>query len=172
MEEWRPIPGTGGRYDLSSEGRVRAWFHHRDATVPIKEPRILNLTKDYHSKTMLVTLYYPDGGGQKTHRIRSLMRDVFMDGPIPGMCVKNKNGDWQCNSLSNLGYFPGNNLSVSFRIPVKKMNREGVVDIYPSITAAANANFLTPSGMRYRIIHHIQYDGCWFEYEEKRRRDR
>ena len=27
MEEWRPIPGTGGRYDLSSEGRVRAWFH-------------------------------------------------------------------------------------------------------------------------------------------------
>lgn len=166
MEEWRPIPGTGGRYDLSSEGRVRAWFHHRDATVPIKEPRILNLTKDYHSKTMLVTLYYPDGGGQKTHRIRSLMRDVFMDGPIPGMCVKNKNGDWQTNSRQNLMYCPSKSLFPSVRIPVKKVSREGVVEIYASITDAAQANFLTTSGMRYRIRNHVQDNGYWFEYDK------
>lgn len=115
---------------------------------------------------MLVTLYYPDGGGQKTHRIRSLMRDVFMDGPIPGMCVKNKNGDWQNNSRQNLMYCPSKSLSPSVRIPVKKVSREGVVEIYASITDAAQANFLTTSGVRYRIRNHVQDNGYWFEYDK------
>ena len=168
MEEWRPIPGTGGRYDLSSEGRVRAWFHCRDATIPIKEPRILNLTKDYHSKTMLVTLYYPcEEIGQKTHRIRSLMRDVWMKGKIPGYVVHSKNNVKSDCPLRNLEYTTKQSITKSGRgnrRAVMRLENGMVTRIYKSGREAAKAEHLTPSGMHRRIQRGTIVDGVQFIY--------
>ena len=40
LEEWRDVPGYGGRYEISSQGRVRSWVTWRGGTITA-EARIL-----------------------------------------------------------------------------------------------------------------------------------
>lgn len=43
-EEWRPIPGYEGRYDVSNHGRVRSWRVPGQANGCLSEPRLMRPT--------------------------------------------------------------------------------------------------------------------------------
>ena len=83
VEEWREVPGYGGRYDVSSEGRVRSWVTCRGGNIT-NESRILKHWSISGDAGLAVTLYHAvefKSGGH-TSRIRTLVAAVFL-GPRP-----------------------------------------------------------------------------------------
>ena len=76
-EEWRPIPGYEGRYDVSNRGAVRTWMvgpGRRRA-----EPKPLAVYR-HQSGYLAVTLW--NGNKQRTGRINRLVLLAFV-GPPP-----------------------------------------------------------------------------------------
>ena len=173
-ERWRPIPGFGGMYELSNYGEVRSWRQSggvHDPTVRAEKPRIMSPFLRYRTGKMndLQTPLWD--GKQKTRpvSIKSLMRDIWMDGPKPGMYVKLIDGDPTNCALHNLKYVSiaegSKNRNLSHRKPVAKYNtRHEVVCFYSSAVDAAKKNYLTPSGVRNRIRRGTVMDGVYFKY--------
>lgn len=86
-EEWRPIPGYEGRYEVSDEGRVYSLLTNKFLK-PIE-------SGGYH----MVALY---NGGQRLVRINRLVLMVFIGDAPSGMISCHNDGDSTNNRLSNL----------------------------------------------------------------------
>lgn len=103
-EEWRPVEGYGGGYEVSNYGRVRSWKLRgsaaRDGSLA-KAPIDLAIqpgVRGYPS----VNLYM--GGKMRTHRIHKLVAATFI-GPAPeGLHVCHSDGNTFNNHVSNLRY--------------------------------------------------------------------
>ena len=85
VEEWRDVPGYGGRYEVSSHGRVRSWVTCRGGTIT-DEPHILqpwSISSD-GSNAIGVNLYHAVElkSGGRAYRISTLVAEVFL-GPRP-----------------------------------------------------------------------------------------
>lgn len=106
-EEWRPVPGFEGSYEVSNLGRVRsldrlvqhaactrhaAYSHIRRGIVLRPGP-----TKSGHLTVMLGR----DGG---TRFVHALVLLAFIGPPPPGLETRHLNGNEQDNRLSNLAY--------------------------------------------------------------------
>lgn len=86
-EEWKVIPGSGGRYAVSNLGRVRG---PRGVLQPAKNPNgymHVNITADGHRRT------------RKIHR---LVADAFVSGKTEGYDVCHIDGDKLNNRSDNL----------------------------------------------------------------------
>jgi hypothetical protein len=98
-EEWRPIEGYGGLYEVSSLGRVRSW--HTNANKGGPPPRILvqNTSERYRSVALSVD------GRAKTRRVHTIVAEAF-HGPRPAWAqtVRHLDGDINNNCASNLAY--------------------------------------------------------------------
>lgn len=83
VEEWREVPGYGGRYDVSSEGRVRSWVTWRGGTIT-GEPRILKHWSVPNDGDPAVSLYHAVEvrSGGHSRRIYDLVSEAFL-GPRP-----------------------------------------------------------------------------------------
>ena len=162
-ERWRVIPGFDGIYELSDEGRVRSWQRVGFMKESPKEPHIL---KPRRSKNGQV--YVKLGGRDGTNRaVRSLMRDVWMKGKIPGYVVHSKNNVKSDCPLRNLEYTTKQSITKSGRgnrRAVMRLENGMVTRIYKSGREAAKAEHLTPSGMRRRIQRGTIVDGVQFIY--------
>lgn len=94
MERWLPVPGYGGRYDVSDQGRIRSAPRRRTRG----GIRVPSLTYGYHS----VLLY----NGSKPGKRESVHRLVLLAfvGPAPEERPQaaHKNGNRTDNRLSNL----------------------------------------------------------------------
>lgn len=101
-EEWRPIQGDEGRYEVSTLGRVRSlWIRNRRANRPRQVPKIMSprRVKDGY---LAVTL--SKNGEQKTTVIHRLVLTAFY-GPRPhGMEAAHLDGRKQNNCLMNLAW--------------------------------------------------------------------
>jgi hypothetical protein len=97
-EEWRPVPGFEGRYEVSSLGRVRSFIEWRDA----KEVRLLRLTTDKKGYQK-VALY---NGGRKRHdlKVHAIVAEAFLGPRAPGLTVNHKDLDKKNNCPENLEY--------------------------------------------------------------------
>lgn len=93
QEQWRPIPGHEGRYDVSDQGQVRSWLPWRGEPVP----RLLTHCPDERG--------YPRVRmAGKTPRVHQLVAAAFL-GPRPdGQEVRHLDGDETNPRLSNLAY--------------------------------------------------------------------
>lgn len=160
-EQWRPIPGFGGRYELSRHGEIRSWC----ATGPGKqrrdEPLILRPFMNWKKRTpeLQITLM------RKTYSVKILMRDVWMQGARPGMRVIFIDGDHMNCALHNLRYSPVEKVrkNPQNRCPIAKCHPWGtVIMFYPSITEAAGKNHISRSGMQKRVNNEILADGVIF----------
>lgn len=104
-EEWRPIPGYVGRYEVSSHGRVRALRRNTrwgDRALPV--PEILRSHLDRHTRYMLIRLA---SGGRKTFHgaVHTLVALAFLGlKPTPKHQVAHLDGNRDNNVLSNLVY--------------------------------------------------------------------
>lgn len=149
-EQWRPIPGTDGMYELSDLGRIRSYHSWRGRKTPFVVKTVWNSRAGY----MMVAIHLQ--GTVKTMSIKTLMRDIWMDGKRDGYSVGVIDGDPKNMALSNLMYAPGD------RKPCAMIGRDGKRTEYPSITAAAADNYMTPSGVSRRIQSGKEVDGVTF----------
>ena len=149
-EQWRPIPGTDGIYELSDLGRIRSYHSWRGRKTPFVVKTFWNSRAGY----MMVAIHLQ--GTVKNMSIKTLMRDIWMDGAKDGYSVGVIDGDPKNLVLSNLAYMPGN------RKPCAMIGRDGKRKEYPSIIAAAADNHITPSGVSRRIRAGKEVDGVTF----------
>jgi hypothetical protein len=97
-EHWEPAPGYEGRYDVSSEGRVRSVRRegrHYGRTGVIMKPSRHNYGYFYFS-------LYDDSGRHRRVMVHQLVAKAFL-GPRPeGLEACHDNGDPTCNAVWNL----------------------------------------------------------------------
>ena len=99
-EEWAPIPGFGGHYEASDQGRIRSLDRIRPTTNHRIRGKVLSpsIRKSYRH----VNLH--NGNGQVTVRVHQLVMLAFT-GPRPeGQEVLHRDGDGHNNALGNLHY--------------------------------------------------------------------
>lgn len=171
-ETWRTIPGYGGWYEMNAFGDVRSWYvpgtreKERDRVPHLLTPYLYHRPKK--GATYTVSLTTTDGKSVRA-AVRTLMRDTWMKGPIPGMIVKSRNEDPTDCSINNLFYATraeANRRSPRNRQPVAKVSAAGeVAALYPSIAEAARKNHLSHGGIAHRITRKTVVDGFCFRKE-------
>ena len=94
-EEWRPIVGSEGRYEVSSEGRVRSLrLRNRMSDKLCQPPRLLALCENGSG--------YLAAYVGRTRLVAGLVLEAFV-GPRPnGMQSAHQDGNKQNNSVDNL----------------------------------------------------------------------
>lgn len=137
---WRNIPGFGGKYQVSVDGRVRRTYKSR-------EPKELSRFTRKGKQTLWVKLSL-----DRKSRERKVAHLVWLAfrGPIPeGMAVRHKNGDLQDDGVNNLELIDRKRLgeltgAKSRRRPVVKKEPWGqTVEAYRSAREAARRNFMS-----------------------------
>ena len=100
MENWKPIPEFAGRYDASTEGRVRSWylanqFGERRRTHP--RPLTGGRTSGYRT----VCLIHPEEGKQ-WYYVHRLVLQTFVGECLEGQEASHTDGNEDNCCLSNL----------------------------------------------------------------------
>ena len=108
MEVWKDIPGYEGRYQASTEGRIRSVdriVYSRSRTTRLPFPRQLKgqiLRPGKFCKTgHLSVVLGRKAPGSPVHQ---LVMKTFVGEPLPGQEVRHKNGVPTDNRLANLEY--------------------------------------------------------------------
>ena len=127
-EEWRPLAGYEGRYEVSSCGRVKSLvdnFHRPRSKILLPNPN--------HAGYLRVKLQ--KDGGKWTAPVHRLVAEAFL-GPRPdGMTVNHKNGAKEDNRPENLEYMSArDNRKHAWRtglnkLPVKRLTAEQAAEI-------------------------------------------
>ncbi len=144
-EEWRPVPGFEGMYEVSNLGRVKS-FKNPKLPGLIMKPGVTNHRNGYRS----VHLELKNGSASRQFRLNRLVWTVFR-GPIPdGLHVDHIDNDSTNNKLDNLQLLTlaENNrkrwkdnpeLRSQGGLKRKKIRCVETNVVYESITAAAKA---------------------------------
>lgn len=146
-EQWRPIPGSDGWYECSDLGNFRSW-KNGNGSARLQEPRPMKVRFPKNSGACISLRRC---GEQSMYSVCRLVYLTWI-GEVPkGMIVVRKDGNLENNRADNLVAIPH---SQSFtptvkkkigkprRKPVIKFDQAlNIVDIYPSIKAAAQANY-------------------------------
>ena len=171
-EEWREIPGFDGRYEINKEGEVRSWAV-RGSNEKGKRADTPKMLATYYNRGRhkALRVWLCDGSGKEVKKdVKILMRDVWMQGAIPGKIVSFKDKDAENCRLNNLYYTTQGKVNKirhqGHRKPVVKCNKYGeIVEVYPSVEQAAKKNFISRKGLRNRIASRNLYDGFRFRYD-------
>ena len=151
--EWRDIPGYGGAYQISWEGKVRTWRWRGDHF--LKKPRIMTpfirkpRGKANRRNARQFVKLTDAAGVSRNVPVMGLMVQVWLGGCPSGKVPYHKNGDTTDHCASNIGFLTQKELgrrtgAKAKRIPVAKVNRAGeIVELYPSARAAARANHMS-----------------------------
>lgn len=103
-EQWRPVVGFEGYYEVSDQGGVRSLDRvvDRGGSPMRRRGQPLSTSGVHPSGHLYVNLRMNGGGG--THQVHRLVMAAFA-GPCPdGMEVRHLNGDPTDNRLENLAY--------------------------------------------------------------------
>ena len=102
IEEWRPVPGYVGLYEVSDEGRVRSLPRMtigRNGRRHIVHGRILCLGTSHNGyKTAELSR---DGAARK-FRVNRLVAEAFIGPALPGLVACHNDGDRANNRAENL----------------------------------------------------------------------
>ena len=105
-EEWRPIPGHSGRYEVSNLGNVRCWKGSENARAKARRPyaKVLKTWIAKGNQRRHVSLGYNGSEGRKARIVSNLVAEAFI-GPRPeGLDVCHNNGDSLDDRAVNLRY--------------------------------------------------------------------
>lgn len=172
-EIWRDIPGYGGRYQASTEGRIRKiWPVSGKKTIctPYRRQR----RKQANSDALRVHISLPDG--RRVERtVINLVAETFL-GSVPGRCAVHKNGMSADNSLSNIALMTNSQIGKTFgaqakRRPVVKIDETGeIIACYPSARAAASENYVSHQTVADRCNRRVKkefaLDGFSYRWDD------
>ncbi len=99
-EEWRPVAGTSGRYDVSNIGRVRSWAVGGSPTKRAQKPRLMRLSTTARGYKFTRLVGYP----VRMAKVHRLVLEAFRGPPPEGAEGSHLNGDPGDNRLSNLAW--------------------------------------------------------------------
>lgn len=96
-EIWKPVPEFEGRYEVSTEGRVRSWVNNYGNRR--NEPKILNPRndRDGYSKVALC-----NKGKMNNFLVHRLVAMTFIQNPLNLPCINHKDEDKTNNRIDNL----------------------------------------------------------------------
>lgn len=94
IEEWKPICGYEGFYEISNYGRVKSLDYNRT-----KQEKILRQGKNKYGYLMVVL--YKEGKG-KTIKVHRLVAQAFIPNPNNFRCVNHKDENKTNNCVDNL----------------------------------------------------------------------
>lgn len=104
-EEWRPVVGYEGLYEVSSKGRVRSvdrWYPHRTTGTPVmRRGRVLR--GSYSNGYLRITLR-KFGGAPETHSVHRLVATAFIPNPGGLPVVRHLNDQRGENNRENLAW--------------------------------------------------------------------
>ena len=173
-EQWRDIPGFFGRYQVSSEGRVRRVWP-KSGKVTFMQPYTCKRAKAANSETLRVHLSLPNG--QRVERpVMKLVADVFLNVP-KGKHAVHRNGVRSDNSVSNIVLMSAQELgkkygACSSRRTVVKVDSAGeVLECYSSAREAARNNFVSYQTVMDRcngkVKKEFALDGCSYRWDDR-----
>lgn len=149
-EEWRPVVGYEGKYEVSNLGKVDALdFHRQGIRRALKQVKL-------NSGYIRVTLYK---NGVPTHyQVHRVVASAFIPNPNNYPCINHKDENKENNVVSNLEWCTilyNNNYGTtpqriseknSFPVIQMSMNDEFIAE-YTSVTQAARKTGATVSGI-------------------------
>ena len=91
QEQWKPIEGTEGKYEVSNVGHVKTNG---------KRPGLLTLTKQ--PKGYLYAMIEYTDGKKKNCRVHRLVAEYFLPNPDNLPCINHIDGNKENNHVSNL----------------------------------------------------------------------
>lgn len=168
-ERWVDIPGYKFLYQVSNTSKVRkqldngAWRY---------------LKGFMNGRGRVCVKMVASNGEKKNIPLVWLVADAFMDGRKPGLGLLHLNGSKFDCSPENLQYATlsecGKRSGKGRRKAVVKLDRhKNVVEIYASIKAAADANYMSKSSMSDRVNRKLKnpyhLDGYDYRFEHGRR---
>lgn len=90
MEEWRPIPGTENKYEISNYGNVKSLSYHQTGKVKLLKP-------------------FPDKKGylqvdinKKSRKVHRIVAEVYIPNPNKKPQINHKDGNKSNNRVDNL----------------------------------------------------------------------
>lgn len=143
-EVWLPVKGYKGKYEVSSEGRVRSLDRFvRTGERFQRRIRGRILTPDFTTEYATVDLC--SGGVRRGYLVHRLVACAFLDNPLNLPCVNHKDGNKTNNRADNLEFCtPSENMRHAVVNGLHRttavVREDGIV--YKSISEAANANGL------------------------------
>lgn len=100
-EEWRPVPGTDGLYEVSSQGRVRSWKNGkwgRGTKAHVLRPAAAKGDRQY------LKVSIDRGSGRHSYAVHTLVAEAFLGSRPAGFEICHGDGDYFNNAASNLRY--------------------------------------------------------------------
>lgn len=173
-EYWRPVPGYDGRYQASTEGRIRRVMAD-GSTQPVRIYDNRGLNKRYHT----VKLTRPNGDRQERTVLRVIAETWYPDQLAGDVIVTHRNGMSSDNSAYNVAIMTRQDLTRlrtagSMRRTVLHLGTQGeLLEIYPSMVAAAKATGMSVSAVRQHCIGRNKQrkaDGTTYQFEETDKR--
>lgn len=176
-EEWRPIAGYEGEYEVSNYGRVRSCGFIQTAANGrriLMRPRLLTqqMTKDGYFRVEI-----SKQGKQKRFAVHRLVADAFIPNPDSKPQVNHIDSNRGNNRVENLEWVTSSENTIhGYRYgffnpdPTKMINarKRPVIrsdgSVFPSIADAARAEGLTSSGLSWHIKHETKTKGGGFFY--------
>lgn len=145
FNEWKPIPGYGGKYEASFFGQIRRIYR-------TKPPKILSQyekTGERRGSRKLFVKLTKNGESGKEINVAQIIYITHI-GAIPeGYSVIHKNGSFSDNEVNNLKLMSKRELgrkygAMSKKKSVVKISLDGEeVDLYCSAREAARKNFMS-----------------------------
>lgn len=175
-DEWRPVEGFGGMYEVSDMGDVRSWRWRgcRRAEAPhLLTPFVRK--RGSSGRGLYVKLTDENGAGHCVS-VMGLVVEAWLGGKRPGQVPYHKNGDLNDNWCGNIGFSSRQELgrktgASSGRVPVVKVTPEGeIVAVYPSARAAARENHMSYQTVLDRCNGKVKQpfalDGHTYQFEK------
>ena len=134
MEKWKEIAGTDGRYEISTQGRIKSNITGR-------------ILKTYVNSAGYILATFPVDGVKKRRQVHRLVADAFIPNPDGKPFINHIDANRTNNHIENLEWCTGSeNARHSFKLGISKrfphhekavMRSDGVE--FPSMSAAARA---------------------------------
>lgn len=146
-QEWRPVPGYEGAYEISWLGQIRSYRYKGGL---LERPRYLHPFQHRKHGNQLMVKLTDSTGKTKEHKLMQLVVATWLGGVPEGKVPYHKNGEQDDNSVGNIGFTTLRTLGkktgirCNRRIPVAKIAPDGsVITFYPSAREAAKANYMS-----------------------------
>lgn len=172
-EIWKDIPGFAGRYQASTDGRVRAVWPKSGKT-RVLQPYKKEHKKGANRKQLRLHLTLPNGK-RREYTVIKLIADTFFP-PHPDKCPVHRNGIHTENYPDNIIFLTREEMgqrygAMSARRPVSKINENGeILETYSSARAAAKENYLSYQAVMDRCNRKIKKEfalgGCSFRWDD------